>query len=135
MPNRDRSNRDAPAAIISMAQHARPNVTGHSEALRRYPARSSIVVSRNPDGASSTPMSPPSCRAPPGVAARRRGAPCVKSSSRPSDPVEAAAPPLVHERHGDESKERQHRHQAERRERREVDGPRVEEDDLDVEDD
>ena len=35
MPNREMSNREAPVAIISMAQHARPKVTGHSDALRK----------------------------------------------------------------------------------------------------
>ena len=35
MPNREMSNRLAPAAIISMAQQARPNVTGQSDALRK----------------------------------------------------------------------------------------------------
>jgi hypothetical protein len=34
MPNRDQSYRDAPVAIISMAQHANPNVIGQSEDSR-----------------------------------------------------------------------------------------------------
>ena len=33
-PKRSRSNREAPVAIISMAQQARPNVIGHSADLR-----------------------------------------------------------------------------------------------------
>ncbi len=33
-PKRSRSKREAPAAIISIAQHARPNVIGHSELAR-----------------------------------------------------------------------------------------------------
>src|SRR5512138_3289797 len=36
-PKRSRSNREAPAAIISIAQQARPKVIGHSElALARF---------------------------------------------------------------------------------------------------
>ena len=34
MPRRSTSKRDAKVAIISMAQHARPNVTGHTDDLR-----------------------------------------------------------------------------------------------------
>ena len=34
MPNRAMSNRGPAVAIISIAQHARPNVAGHSEPLR-----------------------------------------------------------------------------------------------------
>src|SRR5713226_4834650 len=34
MPKRSRSLRAAPVAIISMAQHARPNVIGHREEAR-----------------------------------------------------------------------------------------------------
>ena len=56
MPNREMSNRGVPVAIISIAQHASPNVTGHSDPLRKYPARFSTVVSRKPDGASSMPI-------------------------------------------------------------------------------
>jgi hypothetical protein len=33
-PNRAMSNRDVLAAIISMAQHARPKVSGHTDDLR-----------------------------------------------------------------------------------------------------
>ena len=49
--------------IISMAQHARPNVTGHIDALRDSPTNFSRLVSRMPDGASSIPIAlllPPS---------------------------------------------------------------------------
>ena len=34
MPRRSTSKRDANVAIISIAQHARPNVTGHTDDLR-----------------------------------------------------------------------------------------------------
>src|ERR1041385_2817842 len=44
-PNRSRSNRDAPTAIISIAQHASPNVIGQSEFfLAQLMAKSSDVT-------------------------------------------------------------------------------------------
>src|SRR5438105_4029381 len=43
-PNRSISKRDAPVAIISMAQHARPNVIGHNADLRAQLKRKSTVV-------------------------------------------------------------------------------------------
>jgi len=58
MPNREMSNRGVPVAIISIAQQARPMVTGHSEVRRASPTTFSIVVSANPAGTfSSIPMS------------------------------------------------------------------------------
>src|SRR5574337_758872 len=44
-PNRSRSNRDAPVAIISMAQQARPKVIGQGEDLRaQLNSQSAVVV-------------------------------------------------------------------------------------------
>src|ERR1051325_1892626 len=43
-PNRSMSKREAPVAIISMAQHARPNVIGHNADLRAQLIRKSAVV-------------------------------------------------------------------------------------------
>src|SRR5438034_7409194 len=43
-PNRSISKRDAPVAIISIAQHARPNVIGHNADLRAQLKRKSTVV-------------------------------------------------------------------------------------------
>src|SRR4051812_11140427 len=44
-PNRSRSNRDAPTAIISIAQQASPNVIGHSEFfLAQLMAKSMLVT-------------------------------------------------------------------------------------------
>jgi hypothetical protein len=40
-PNREMSKRDAPAAIISMAQHASPKVSGHNELARPKASKSS----------------------------------------------------------------------------------------------
>src|SRR5438132_7904378 len=46
-PKRSRSKRDAPTAIISMAQHARPNVIGHREFFRaQLMAKSRLVTIR-----------------------------------------------------------------------------------------
>ena len=44
MPNRSTSNRDANVAIISIAQHASPNVTGHTEDLRAQLRNASATV-------------------------------------------------------------------------------------------
>src|SRR5690554_2133219 len=111
MPKRERSYREVPAAIISMAQQASPKVAGHMEALRAHPANSSTVLSRKPDDWSLICVSPR-------VLVR-------------SVPLEATAPPLVHERHGDQREEGQHRDEPEGRQGAEVHRPRVEEDDLD----
>src|SRR5690606_40923390 len=82
IPKREMSKRGVPAAIISMAQHARPMVTGHIDPLRASPTAFSTVVSRNPAGSfSSRPM--------------------LSSSV----PLERAAPPLVGEGHGDDRSE------------------------------
>src|SRR5437667_6681731 len=44
-PNRSISKRDAPVAIISIAQQARPNVIGHSADLRaQLKTKSTVVV-------------------------------------------------------------------------------------------
>src|SRR3954451_7672131 len=72
IPNRAMSKRGPPTAIISIAQHARPNCAGHSEFLRAMLSILATVVSRMPSGSfSSRPM-------------------CV-----PSVPVEAAATPHI----------------------------------------
>src|SRR2546426_7203249 len=43
-PNRSRSKRDAPVAIISMAQQAKPKVIGHSDDFRAQRKSCSTVV-------------------------------------------------------------------------------------------
>src|SRR5690606_7165903 len=116
MPKRDRSKRDAPAAIISMAQHARPNVTGHSDAFRKYRASFSTLASEKPDGASSIPI-------------------CVLTIWFRLVPLEPATAPVVDERHRDQGEEAQHGGEPEGGQDREAHRPRVEEDHLDVEDD
>src|SRR5690242_1300832 len=110
MPKRAESNRGAPNVIISMAQHARPNVAGHSEDLRVQLTSFSTLASRTPSGSfSSRPMA--------------------------SVPVQPAAPPHVcvgDEHRDDEKNDLDEPEDAEHLVR---DGVRVQEDDLDVEDD
>src|SRR5512132_54012 len=51
MPNRSTSKRDANVAIISIAQQARPNVTGQTDDLRaQLKNESATVVTRKPPG-------------------------------------------------------------------------------------
>src|ERR1700744_4544552 len=110
MPNRAMSCRGPPVCIISMAQHARPNVAGHTERARAHPASLLTVVSRTPRGSfSSMPIS--------------------------LIPVQSAAPPYVGVRDQHRKYEGDHLDQAEPPEPVEGDSPRIEEDDLDVEDD
>lgn len=52
-PKRSRSNREAPAAIISIAQQASPNVMGHSEDFRAQLKTPSTVVVITPGGGPS----------------------------------------------------------------------------------
>src|SRR5262245_21400208 len=96
-----------------MAQQASPNVAGHSELFRTRPATFSTVERRIPLGIfSSMPMDR-------------------------SVPLEAAAPPDVYVGNEDGDDEEGHLDQPEDRwiELLECDGPRIEEDDLDIEDD
>src|SRR5919107_4848713 len=113
MPNRARSYRPAPDAIISMAQQARPNVAGHSDDLRVQFTSFSTVVSRTPLGSFSS--SPIRC-------------PLLV-------PLESATAPHVGVGDEDRGDEDDHLDQPEHAQRVVGDGPRVEEDDLDVEDD
>src|SRR5688572_1726788 len=92
-----------------MAQQARPKVAGHSDDLRDQLTTPSTVDSRIPLGSfSSIPM---------------------------SVPLQPAAAPDVGVRDEDRADEQDHLDEAEQAELAEGDGPRVEEDDLDVEDD
>src|SRR5262245_34179090 len=51
MPRRSTSKRDANVAIISIAQHARPNETGHTDDFRAQLKKpSATVVSAKPPG-------------------------------------------------------------------------------------
>jgi hypothetical protein len=60
MPKRAESKRGAPNVIISMAQHASPNVAGHSDDLRVQLTSFSTLANRTPSGSfSSRPTIPP----------------------------------------------------------------------------
>src|SRR5213080_3400425 len=113
MPNRARSYRAPPAAIISIAQQASPKVAGQKLALRVQFTSFSTVVSRMPLGSfSSMPM-----------------------WCQPSVPVESATPPDVGVRDEHRADEQQHLDEPEQAQRVERHRPRVQEDDLDIEDD
>src|SRR3972149_5943963 len=72
MPRRSTSKREANVTIISMAQQARPNVTGQTEDLRaQLKKASATVVTMKPPGKLKTPSS--------GVS---RNAGCVSPSGR-----------------------------------------------------
>src|SRR5918998_2006533 len=117
MPKRARSYRPAPVAIISMAQQASPKVAGHSELLRDQLTTFSTLVRTMPLGIfSSRPMA------------------CLPPSLR-LVPLEPAATPDVGvgDEHG--ADEQGHLDQAEQAQGVEGDGPRDQEDHLDVEDD
>src|SRR3989304_9395604 len=58
IPRRSTSKREANVAIISMAQQARPNVTGQTEDLRaQLKKASATVVTMKPPGKLKTPSS------------------------------------------------------------------------------
>src|SRR5690606_40894161 len=108
MPHRPRSKRGPPAAIISIAQQASPNVAGQTLVLRDQFTSFSTVVSRTPVGTfSSMPMS--------------------------LLPVQATAPPDVGVRDQDAADEQDHLDHGEQRHPIERNSPGVQEDDLDVE--
>src|SRR3954468_9856735 len=110
MPKRAESKRGAPKVIISIAQQARPKVAGHSEDLRvQFTSFSSDAQSTTAGSFSSIPMR--------------------------LVPVQSAATPDigVGDEHGDD--EQDDLDEPEQAERLVGDGVRVEEDDLDVEDD
>src|SRR5690625_4880190 len=115
-----------------MAQQARPNVAGHSDPFRTQPAASSTVVSSSPEGTfSSIPMFTllfKPARAHAGT--RARAVPPFESV-----PVQTSTAPLVDEGHADQHQEAQHREETENAQLIKVHRPRVQEDDLDVEDD
>src|SRR5579859_7645655 len=110
MPKRAESNRGAPNVIISIAQHARPNVAGHNDDLRVQLTSFSTLARRTPSG---------------------------NFSSRPTAllPVQSTAPPHVGvgDEHGDD--EQDDLDQSEQPELLVRDGVRIQEDDFDVEDD
>ena len=73
MPRRSTSKRDANVAIISMAQQARPNVTGHTDDFRaQLKNASATVVTTKPPGKLWMPS----------VTLTRRAAECLSPSGR-----------------------------------------------------
>src|SRR5439155_1727984 len=110
MAERPEAERGLPTAIISMAQQARPNCAGQTEFLRARLRSFATVVSRIPSGSfSSSPIG--------------------------SVPLQSASTPYigVDDEHGED--EHEHLDQPEHAELVEGNGPWVEKDDLDVEDD
>src|SRR6266550_5718673 len=163
IPHLDRSYWPAPDDIISIAQHASPNVAGHIDCLRAQPTARSNVVRRTPRSTSSStssgvlPRWTPSRRSTgtagslPLVHIRRlRHLLFTPGGQRAlalddllsfvrSDlagaPVEPTLAPDVDVRDEYERDEHGHLDQAEQPERAEGDRPREQEDRLDVEDD
>src|SRR3712207_2681707 len=98
MPNRARSYRPAPVAIISIAQQARPKVAGHRLLLRDQLTTFSTLVRTIPPGIfSSSPMA--------------------------LVPVQSAATPHVGVHAEDRDEEGEHLDEPVQRERVERDGP------------
>ena len=138
-PKRAMSMRELTAAIISIAQQARPNVAGMNALPRaQLAALSSVVVSRRSSTclSSSAPSSSP--------LEHRAGAAAGASGTRRCRRCRAAGG-YLHSRaplspHVDEGHEQQHDedddlHQGERPERLQLDRHREQEDRLDVEQD
>src|SRR5512132_3979447 len=145
MPQRDRSYWPAPDDIISIAQHASPNVAGHIDCLRAQPTARSSVVVRTPRRTSSSissgvrPVWIPSSRSAGTtgslqLAFARHDLLGLVRRDLVRDPLEPALAPDVDVRHEDEPDEHRHLDQPEQAERAERDGPREQEDRLDVED-
>src|SRR3990172_9749332 len=61
MPNRARSLCAAPVAIISIAQHARPNEAGHIDLVRAQLTALSSIAVRKLEGTSAPAIKEPSC--------------------------------------------------------------------------
>src|SRR5579871_536288 len=111
-PKRARSTLEEAVCIISIAQQARPNCAGQTELPRPQPTSLSSVVSSTPGMLSASSSSP-----------------------MVLVPLQAALPPDVGERDHQDQHEDEHLDHAVPAELAQVDGPGIEEDRLDVEDD
>src|SRR5208283_3229995 len=144
IPKRARSKSAAPAAIISIAQHARPKVAGQTLARRAHLTSSSSEPVRKLWLRSSRPtlLRPPGLRS---LAARRsepadrrrrstRGLRLDRADPLDRPPVEGPVCDEIHEGQEDGSREHEYLDEAEPAQARRVDRPREEEDDLDVDD-
>src|SRR5688500_11512745 len=106
MPKRARSKWATPLAIISMAQHARPNVAGHMLFRRAHLTRFSRFPVRKLCWRFSRPTGAPSLRGvvgadtPYGLVRRPPGRNVGPSGASSRAPVECTATEEVHE--GDE---------------------------------
>src|SRR5262245_38550331 len=148
MPHLDRSYRPAPADIISIAQHARPNVAGHIDCFRAQPTARSRVVRTTPRSTSSSISSGVLPRWTPSIrstgtrhlpASRLRFPRLVHEGRVRLDggdgfrPIEPTLAPDVDVGHEHERDEDDHLDQPEQPELPERDGPWEQEDRLDVE--
>src|SRR3989304_3693006 len=127
-----------------MAQQASPNVAGHIDCLRAQLTARSSVTSRMPRRTASSvssavlPVWSPPMRSTGtddlrlGLGDVSRG---LERRALRCGPVEPPAAPDVHVRHEDERDEDRHLDEPEQAEPAEADGPRGQEEDLDVEDD
>src|SRR5687768_203803 len=98
-PKRAMSYREQLIAIISMAQHARPNVTGQiADRRAQLTTFSTVVVITGISMSASRPMRPPGCL---GGAARR-----PPGGTRHGTPVEDALAPHVDVAHQQDQEER-----------------------------
>src|SRR3954452_18816516 len=144
-PKRAMSRGAPPTDIISMAQQAKPNVAGKSELpLAQLAARSSVVVmtrSWTYCSRSSPSRSPRSiCCARSCRTRKSSGVPAfsrftISMTFSVLAPLECAASPHIYERDDQEADEDCGLDQGERPERPQLHGDRVEEHDLDVEQD
>src|SRR5579863_9668760 len=140
MPSRLMSKSAAPTAIISMAQQARPNVAGQTLLRRAHLTMSSRRPVRKLCWRSSMPISGRLVGSRPAAADAvdgrlRRPARHARLQRPRRAPRQRAVGDEVHERDEDDSGEDDHLDEPERLDLVEHDGPRIEEDDLDVEDD
>src|SRR6476660_8916470 len=103
-PNRAISYRPQLIAIISIAQHARPKVTGQIDDRRAHcTIFSTVVVNTGMSNSDSRPMSPSALRCQP-VALRGVGVGLVVA------PVEGALAPDIHVSGEEQGHEQQHLH-------------------------
>src|SRR5690606_34282290 len=105
-PMRSRSMRAQLACIISTAQHAKPNVTGHIEPVRAQLTSASTEVVTKPR--SSRGFSPSGLRM---SSTRARGSGLWKNCAMlMSFPLQCALLPFVDEAHDENGQENRHRH-------------------------
>src|SRR5579863_7573288 len=102
------------AWIISTAQHARPNVIGHSEPVRAQFTTLSILATMKPLSAISPvmPFTTASCSEPGGNASRFQAI-VVLPLIALLLPIERSLAPLIDKSNGEHAEEANHRQEAE----------------------